>query len=44
MNPLEFHRDNFPGNGKIEVIPKVPVNRETLSLAYTPALPSPRRR
>ncbi len=38
MNPLDFHRDNFPGNGKIEVIPKVPLTRETLSLAYTPGV------
>lgn len=41
MDPLEFHRKNFPGNGKIEVIPKVPVNRETLSLAYTPGVAEP---
>ena len=39
MDPLEFHRNNFPGNGKIEVIPKVPLrNREDLSLAYTPGV------
>ncbi len=37
-DPLEFHRHNFPGNGKIEVIPKVPLTRKTLSLAYTPGV------
>ena len=36
--PLEFHRGNFPGNGKLEVIPKVPLTKETLSLAYTPGV------
>ncbi len=36
--PLEFHRDNFPGNGKIELIPKVPLTKETLPLAYTPGV------
>ena len=42
MDPLEFHRNNFPGNGKIEVIPKVPLrNREDLSLAYTPGVAEP---
>ena len=44
MNPLEFHRNNFPGNGKIEVIPKVPLrNREDLSMAYTPGVAEPCR-
>jgi len=44
MDPLEFHRNNFPGNGKIEVIPKVPLrNREDLSLAYTPGVAEPCR-
>ncbi|NJE76471.1 NADP-dependent malic enzyme [Thermococcus sp. ES12] len=38
MDALNFHRNNFPGNGKIEVIPKVPLTRETLSLAYTPGV------
>ncbi|NJE60665.1 NADP-dependent malic enzyme [Thermococcus sp. 21S7] len=38
MNASNFHRDNFPGNGKIEVIPKVPLTRETLPLAYTPGV------
>lgn len=38
MNPLEFHRNNFPSNGKIEVIPKVELTKETLSLAYTPGI------
>lgn len=44
MNSLEFHRNNFPGNGKIEVIPKVPLrNREDLSMAYTPGVAEPCR-
>ena len=44
MNPLEFHRNNFPGNGKIEVIPKVPLrDREDLSMAYTPGVAEPCR-
>ncbi|ASA78147.1 NADP-dependent malic enzyme [Thermococcus sp. 5-4] len=38
MDALNFHRNNFPGNGKIEVIPKVPLTKETLSLAYTPGV------
>jgi len=38
MDAREFHRGNFPGNGKIEVIPKVPLTRETLPLAYTPGV------
>ncbi|WP_456422924.1 NAD(P)-dependent malic enzyme, partial [Thermococcus sp.] len=38
MDAREFHRNNFPGNGKIEVIPKVPLTRETLPLAYTPGV------
>ncbi|CAD5245093.1 NAD(P)-dependent malic enzyme [Thermococcus camini] len=38
MDARDFHRDNFPGNGKIEVIPKVPLTKETLSLAYTPGV------
>ncbi|NJD98458.1 NADP-dependent malic enzyme [Thermococcus sp. LS1] len=38
MHPFDFHRNNFPGNGKIEIIPKVPLTRETLSLAYTPGV------
>ncbi len=44
MDPLEFHRNNFPGNGKIEVIPKVPLrNTRDLSLAYTPGVAEPCR-
>ncbi|WP_048151066.1 NAD(P)-dependent malic enzyme [Palaeococcus ferrophilus] len=36
---LSYHRDNFPGNGKIEVIPKVELTtREHLTLAYTPGV------
>lgn len=39
---LTFHRNNFPGNGKIEVIPKVPLrNKDELSLAYTPGVAEP---
>ena len=38
MDALNFHRGNFPGNGKIEVIPKVPLTDGTLSLAYTPGV------
>ncbi|WP_457743165.1 NAD(P)-dependent malic enzyme [Thermococcus sp.] len=38
MDARDFHRSNFPGNGKIEVIPKVPLTRETLPLAYTPGV------
>lgn len=34
MNFFEFYRDNFFGNGKIEVILKVLVNREILSFVY----------
>jgi len=42
---LEFHRRNFPGNGKLEVIPKVPLrDRRDLSLAYTPGVAEPCRR
>ena len=41
---LAFHKNNFPGNGKIEVIPKVPLrNRDDLSLAYTPGVAEPCR-
>lgn len=38
MDAKDFHRGNFIGNGKIEVIPKVPLTRETLPLAYTPGV------
>lgn len=39
---LEYHRNNFPGNGKIEVIPKVKVEDfYDLSLAYTPGVAEP---
>ncbi|HDZ36422.1 MAG TPA: NADP-dependent malic enzyme [Thermococcus sp.] len=38
MDALNFHRGNFLGNGKVEIIPKVPLTRETLSLAYTPGV------
>ncbi|KUH31830.1 malate dehydrogenase [Thermococcus celericrescens] len=44
MDPLTFHRDNFIGNGKIEVIPKVPLTGESLSLAYTPGVAEVSRR
>ncbi|MEO2152737.1 MAG: NAD-dependent malic enzyme, partial [Thermococcus sp.] len=36
---LLYHRNNFPGNGKIEVIPKVRLKDfYDLSLAYTPGV------
>ena len=39
---LVYHRGNFPGNGKIEVIPKVKIeNFYDLSLAYTPGVAEP---
>ncbi|MEO2151632.1 MAG: NADP-dependent malic enzyme, partial [Thermococcus sp.] len=38
MDARDFHRGNFIGNGKIEVIPKVPLTRESLPLAYTPGV------
>ncbi|MBO8174152.1 MAG: NADP-dependent malic enzyme [Thermococcus sp.] len=39
---LSFHRNNFPGNGKIEVIPKVSLkDKHDLSLAYTPGVAEP---
>ena len=38
MDARDLHRNNFPGTGKIEVIPKVPLTRETLPLAYTPGV------
>ncbi|WP_048150693.1 NAD(P)-dependent malic enzyme [Palaeococcus ferrophilus] len=42
---LAFHRNNFPGNGKIEVIPKVLLkSRDELSLAYTPGVAEPCKR
>ncbi|USH00564.1 NADP-dependent malic enzyme [Thermococcus argininiproducens] len=41
---LEYHRNNFPGNGKIEIIPKVKVGDPyDLSLAYTPGVAEPCR-
>ncbi|WP_297498915.1 NADP-dependent malic enzyme [Thermococcus sp.] len=44
MSPLDLHRNNFPGNGKIEVIPKITLTRKTLSLAYTPGVAEVSRR
>ncbi|AIF70250.1 NAD-dependent malic enzyme 4 [Palaeococcus pacificus DY20341] len=39
---LEYHRNNFPGNGKIEVIPKVKLEDfYDLTLAYTPGVAEP---
>jgi len=39
---LTFHKNNFPGNGKIEVIPKVSLKtKQDLSLAYTPGVAEP---
>lgn len=39
---LAFHKNNFPGNGKIEVIPKVFLSdKRYLSLAYTPGVAEP---
>lgn len=41
---LAYHRNNFPGNGKIEVIPKVKIEDfYDLSLAYTPGVAEPCR-
>ncbi len=41
---LNFHMGNFPGNGKIEVVPKVPLRTKSdLSLAYTPGVAEPCR-
>lgn len=41
---LAFHKNNFPGNGKIEIIPKVSLKtRHDLSLAYTPGVAEPCR-
>lgn len=41
---LSYHRNNFPGNGKIEVIPKVELTGvEHLTLAYTPGVAEPCR-
>ncbi|HII67270.1 NADP-dependent malic enzyme [Thermococcus sp.] len=39
---LEYHKNNLPGNGKIEIIPKVKVEDPyDLSLAYTPGVAEP---
>ncbi|AHF80988.1 NAD(P)-dependent malic enzyme [Thermococcus paralvinellae] len=39
---LLYHKNNFPGNGKIEVIPKVKLKDfYDLSLAYTPGVAEP---
>ena len=36
---LEYHRNNFSGNGKIEVISKTPArNKQDLTLAYSPGV------
>ena len=32
MDARDFHRDNFPGNGKIEVILKIPLTRIGINL------------
>ncbi|MCD6154635.1 MAG: NADP-dependent malic enzyme [Candidatus Verstraetearchaeota archaeon] len=41
---LLYHKNNFPGNGKIEVIPKVKLKDfYDLSLAYTPGVAEPCR-
>ncbi|MGQ9723231.1 MAG: NAD(P)-dependent malic enzyme [Candidatus Jordarchaeum sp.] len=41
---LAYHRDNLPGNGKLEVVAKTPVrNLEDLALAYTPGVAEPAR-
>jgi len=43
-NALIYHKNNFPWNGKIEVIPKVPLKDfYDLSLAYTPGVAEPCR-
>ncbi|MCD6414118.1 MAG: NAD-dependent malic enzyme [Candidatus Diapherotrites archaeon] len=39
---LDYHKNNFPGNGKIEVRSKVPVQTfKDLTLAYTPGVAEP---
>ncbi|MBI2881273.1 MAG: NAD-dependent malic enzyme [Candidatus Tectomicrobia bacterium] len=39
---LAYHKDRFSGNGKIEVIPKVPYrNTKDLTLAYSPGVAEP---
>jgi malate dehydrogenase (oxaloacetate-decarboxylating) len=39
---LNYHRNNPPGNGKLEVIAKTPVrNAKDLALAYTPGVAEP---
>lgn len=39
---LNYHRNNPPGNGKLEVISKTPVrNLKDLALAYTPGVAEP---
>ncbi|MEM2144066.1 MAG: malic enzyme-like NAD(P)-binding protein, partial [Candidatus Jordarchaeaceae archaeon] len=41
---LNYHRNNPPGNGKLEVISKTPVrNLNDLALAYTPGVAEPAR-
>ncbi len=41
---LDYHRNNTPGNGKLEVIAKTPVrNPMDLALAYTPGVAEPAR-
>ncbi|MDH5401551.1 MAG: NADP-dependent malic enzyme [Candidatus Heimdallarchaeota archaeon] len=36
---LDYHSNNFPGNGKIEIISKTPVtNQRDLTLAYSPGV------
>ncbi|MHA2501443.1 MAG: NAD(P)-dependent malic enzyme [Candidatus Kariarchaeaceae archaeon] len=36
---LDYHHDNFPGHGKIEIISKTPVTNQTdLTLAYSPGV------
>lgn len=41
---LDYHRDNPPGNGKLEVVAKTPVrNLKDLALAYTPGVAEPAR-
>jgi len=41
---LDYHRNNPPGNGKLEVVAKTPVrNLQDLALAYTPGVAEPAR-
>ena len=39
---LNYHENNYPGHGKIEIIPKTPViSQRDLTLAYSPGVAVP---